>query len=431
MAGLTKGRRTVTGGPALHDDSTTREWQRQGESWYAGRQVKLKVTPADFLVEEETDLPVSSRAAPYAVFRLSKKSWDTFDLIDLLARRLRVHREDISVGGIKDRHGSTSQLVTVKNLRGRPARVSEANFALEFKGWSETPASAREVRGNRFTITLRDIGPAEVARFMRNVQTVAASGFPNYFDEQRFGSARHGAGFMGKEICLGRREAALRLFFTPSKHDDQKTRKLKKCVIENWGNWEACAGLGFGEYGRIISYLARSRRAYHQALEMIDRRFLLFVVNAYQSFLFNEVLVRWLRGQAAAAGFPLYPLRYAFGVYEFFATPPAEAARRLASTQLPVPGHDSVVADPEVRAIVKEVLADEGIGLGDLRVRQMRRIVVHGVQRPALVVPEELAASEPGDDELYPGKKKMTLRFFLPRGSYATILVKRIALATP
>ncbi|MGO9411065.1 MAG: tRNA pseudouridine(13) synthase TruD [Spirochaetia bacterium] len=393
--------------------------------------VKLKVTPMDFLVEEETDLPLSPRASPYAVFRLSKKSWDTFDLIDLLARRLRVRREDISVGGIKDRHGSTSQLVTVKGLRGRPGPLKETNFTLEFKGWSETPVSAKEVRGNRFTITLRDVGPGEVSRYQRNVETVAHGGFPNYFDEQRFGSARHGAGFMGKEICLGRRENALRLYFTPSKHDDQKTRKLKKCVIENWGTWQECAGLGFGEYGRVLSYLAGSRRAYHQALEMIDRRFLLFVVNAYQSFLFNEVLARWMRTLAQAEHFPLYSLKYAFGEYEFFDALPAGISARIAKTMLPVPGHDSVVADESVAKVLRGVLADEGIHLADLRVRQMRRIIVHGVQRHALVIPEDLNASDFEEDDLYPGKRKMTVRFFLPRGSYATILIKRIALAIP
>lgn len=393
-------------------------------------QVKLKVTPTDFIVEEETDLPLSTRAARYAVFRLSKKSWDTFDLIDLLARRLRVRREDISVGGIKDRHGSTSQLVTVTGLGGRPGNLKDSNFTLQFAGWSEKPVSARSVRGNRFTITLRDIAPGEVDRYRRGAEA-ARSGFPNYFDEQRFGSARHGAGFMGKEICLGKRENALRLYFTPSKHDDQKTRKLKKCVIENWGSWQACAGLGFGEYGRVLSYLEGSSRAYHQALAMIDRRFLLFVVNAYQSFLFNEILTRWMRALSAAEGFPLHPLRYAFGTYEFFGALPQEALHQLEATMLPVPGYDSVVTDGEVRRILSEVLADEGIRLADLRVRQMRRIVVHGVQRPALVMPEDLTASAGADDELYPGRKKMTLGFFLPRGSYATILVKRIGLAIP
>ena len=393
--------------------------------------MKLKVIPADFQVVEETDFSLTRRESPYAVFRLSKKSWDTFDLIELLARRLRVQQADINVGGIKDRHGSTSQVVTVRGLREKPGPVRDTNFTLEFLGWSEMPVTAREVRGNKFTITLRDMGPEEASGFLRNVETVARCGFPNYFDEQRFGSARHGAGFMGKEICLGRRENALRLYFTPSKHDDQKTRKLKKCVIENWGSWDTCVSLAFGEYGRLLSYLAGNRRAYHRALEMIDRRFLLFVVNAYQSFLFNKVLAGWIRVRAACEGFPLYSLRYAFGTFEFFDVLAPQAVRRLGLTKLPVPGHDSVVSDGEVRRILDEVLAEEGIRQADLRVRQMRRIAIHGVQRSALVVPEDLSAQEAQADELYPGRQKLTLRFFLPRGSYATILIKRIGLAIP
>ncbi len=392
--------------------------------------VKLKVTPADFVVDEETDLPLSARRREYAVFRLSKRSWDTFDLIDLLARRMGVRRDDISVGGIKDRHGSTTQVVTVKGLRGRPAALRDRNFTMSFAGWTERPASAREVRGNRFTITLRDIAPGEIGRFLKNTETVRVHGFPNYFDEQRFGSARHGAGFMGKEICLGRRENALRLYFTPSKHDDQKTRKLKRCVVENWGRWEECAEAAFGEYGRILAYLSRSPGAYHQALQMIDRRFLLFVVNAYQSYLFNEILARLLREMGVESGFALHPLRYAFGTYEFYEILPPDLAGKLASAALPVPGHDSIVGDERIRRIMQEVLSAEGIRQSDLRVRQMRRIVVHGVQRAGVVLPEDLAASE-ADDDLYPGKRKLTLRFFLPRGSYATILVKRIALAVP
>lgn len=393
--------------------------------------VKLKVTPADFVVEEETELPLSTRAGTYAVFQLSKKSWDTFDLIDLLARRMRVRREDIGVGGFKDRHGSTTQVVTVRGLRGRPASISDRNFTMRFTGWAERPASARDVRGNRFTITIRDIAPGEVQRFQRNLDVAARDGFPNYFDEQRFGSARHGAGFMGKEICLGRRENALRLYFTPSKHDDQKTRKLKKCVIENWGRWERCEGMGFGEYGRILAYLTDSRRAYHQALQMIDRRFLLFVVNAYQSFLFNRVLAELLRELAAHGRFPLHSLRSAFGVFEFYGALPDDIAQRLSAAVLPVPGYDTVVADEGVRGILQKVLSEEGIRLADLRVRQMRRIAVHGVERAAIVTPQDLVASQAEGDERYPGKRKMTLRFFLPRGSYATLLVKRIALAIP
>ena len=343
--------------------------------------MKVKTTPADFVVQEESQLVISPRRSSHAVFTLSKSSWDTFDLIDHLARRLGVATADIGVGGMKDRHGSTEQMISVRGLRSPPERIDDANFSLRFAGWTDGPMTARDIRGNRFTITLRDLTPLEAGRIARNAPIAAREGFPNYFDEQRFGSARHGAGFMGKEIFLGRREKALRLYFTPSKHDDQKTRKMKKCVIENWGRWAACAGMGFGEYGRVLAYLAGNHRAFHQALEKIDRRFLVFVLNAYQSFLFNEVLARWLRELASAQGFALRAVRYAFGAYEFYDSLPPRTVEELRGTVLPVPGYDTV-AEPPISRILDGVLQGEGIRLSDLRVRQMSRIKVGGVPRP-------------------------------------------------
>lgn len=388
--------------------------------------MKLKARPEDFLVQEVSEYPLSSRKGPYAVFRLSKSSWDTFDLIDLLARRMRVRREDISVGGMKDRHGRTSQLVSVRALPGAPRSFGERNFSLEFAGYCDRAISAKEIRGNRFSLTLRDLTEREAALYARNAAIAAVDGIPNYYDEQRFGSARHKAGFMGKEMFLGRREAALKLYFTPSKHDDQKTRKLKKCVTDNWGHWERCAGLGFGEYERVLAYLREHPRAHHSALGLIEKRFLVFALNAYQSFLFNEVLSRSIAGLSVERGFAVREIAYGFGTFLFPEKLPDGLSAELCARSLPVPGYDSVLADPAVRHIVEEVLDGEKIRLSDLRVRQMSRISAHGVERTAFVRPEELAVAAAGPDELYPGKVKLGLDFFLPRGSYATLLVKRL-----
>ncbi len=90
--------------------------------------MKLKATPADFIVKEQSSLVLSERPSGFAVFRLSKTSWDTFDLIDLLARRLGVATADISVGGMKDRHGSTEQMISVRGLRGRPRPSATGTF---------------------------------------------------------------------------------------------------------------------------------------------------------------------------------------------------------------------------------------------------------------------------------------------------------------
>ncbi|HEY9594437.1 MAG TPA: tRNA pseudouridine(13) synthase TruD [Spirochaetia bacterium] len=390
--------------------------------------MKVKSTPADFVVQEVSSLSLRSSPTDYAVFRLTKSSWDTFDLIDLLARRFRVRPADISVGGLKDRPGSTDPLISVRGLHDAPRSFSEKNYAVVFTGWTDGPLSARDVSGNRFAITLRDMSAPERDAVRVNAPTVARDGVPNYYDEQRFGSARHGEGFMGKEIFLGNREKALRLWFTPSKHDDQKTRKMKKCVIENWGRWSRCAGMGFGEYGRVLAYLAENHRAFHQALERIDRRFLVFALNAYQSFLFNEILGRWLAARAAPVGFTLLPLRYAMGTFQLYGALPAGAAAAMVDVTLPVPGHDTRCDDPVIRGILDEVLGQEGIALSDLRVRQMHRIRVGGVERAAVVVPGDLVLEDPQPDELYPGRWKALLRFFLPRGSYATIVVKRLTL---
>ena len=64
----------------------------------------------------------------------------------------------------------------------------------------------------------------------------------------------------------------------------------------------------------------------------------------------------------------------------------------------------------------------------DLRVRQMHRIHVGGVPRTAAILPERMVVTPIEADDLYPGRRKATLRFFLPRGSYATLLVKRLCL---
>ena len=200
-------------------------------------------------------------------------------------------------------------------------------------------------------------------------------------------------------------------------------------MLENWGRWEKCGSMGFGEYGRVLAYLAEHRGACHQALEMIDQRFLVFVLNAYQSFLFNELLARWLRELAAETRTPLGALRYPFGVFRFYHALPPDLGEIVSGAILPVPGYDTSCADARVKRILDGVLEEEGIGLSDLRVRQMHGIRVGGIDRAAMVVPEDFSISAPTDDEMYPGRLKTVLGFFLPRGSYATLLIKRLSLA--
>jgi len=393
--------------------------------------MKVKASPEDFRVEEQSSLELSDRPGPYAVYRLEKRSWDTFDLLDVLARRLGVARRDVTVAGIKDRHGATSQLVAVRGLAGRPREVRDENYAAVPVGWTDAPLSARSIAANRFRLVLRDMDRAEAARCLENLDTVRRDGLPNYFDEQRFGSARHGGGFMGKELFLGRRERALRLYFMPSKHDDRRTREMKRCVLEHWGKWRECLPLARGDAAKVLERLAASPRAFRQALLALDRRFLVLVLNAYQSYLFNELLAGVVRRESLARGFATRTLRYGVGEFVFPVELVEEARAVLAGRALPVPGWDTAADEPDVREELDAVLAREAIALADLRARQLPRISAHGVSRAAWMRPADVAAGEPRDDERYPGKLALELSFTLPRGCYATLVTKRLALAVP
>ena len=392
--------------------------------------MKIKVRPEDFVVQERAEVDLDEKPGPYAVFRLEKRQWDSFDLLAYLSRRLGVERRDLRLAGLKDRFGDTAQLISVR-LAGRPpirlpALLQDKGFSLRLRGYARQPLSARDLAGNSFRIVVRDLDPRSSGRCRQAVEEVREAGLPNYYDEQRFGSARHGRGFMGKEVFLGRREQALQLYFAPSRFDDRRTRQLKSCVTERWGRWAECLPLAFGDYRPLLEYLAEHRKAFRQALGRLDRRFLVFVLNAYQSYLFNEILGGWLTRLAAEHRFPLLTRSYRHGRFLYPGELPAGLGEKLAGERLPVPGFDSRVPDPAVRAIAEAVLAREGIGWSDLRVRQLSRVRVGGVERAALVFPRDLSVGEPLEDELYPGRHRLTLEFFLPRGSYATLLLKRM-----
>ncbi|UCF96715.1 MAG: tRNA pseudouridine(13) synthase TruD [Spirochaetaceae bacterium] len=392
--------------------------------------MKIKVNAEDFIVREESALHFSEKPRAHVVFRLSKQDWDTFDLIDLLARRLGIPTGDISFGGIKDRYGKTEQLISFKNRRGLKAAIGalspQKNFNLSFLGYLSVPVAAKDILGNHFTITIRDLSAHELERCLANAEIVRQWGIPNYYDEQRFGSARHGKGFMGKEIFRGSRERALRLYFEPSKFDDRRTRALKSCVLENWTHWNRCLESAFGEYRRILTYLSGHRQAFHKALSLIDRRFLVLVLNAYQSFLFNQILSRYLLILQAEHDLDIDRHLYSQGHFLFYRELPEHLNDRLLGQLLPVPGWDSRIEDPRIAEITASVLESEAIELRDLKVRQMSGIYVNGVERSAIVVPQNFAVEGVGEDELYKNSKRMTLKFFLTRGGYATLIVKRL-----
>jgi tRNA pseudouridine13 synthase len=74
---------------------------------------------------------------------------------------------------------------------------------------------------------------------------------------------------------------------------------------------------------------------------------------------------------------------------------------------------------------IEQVVRANGLELRELRVKYPRDNFFSKGSRPALVEVGSVHR-EAANDDLYPGRHKLALAFDLPRGSYATMLVKRV-----
>ena len=73
--------------------------------------------------------------------------------------------------------------------------------------------------------------------------------------------------------------------------------------------------------------------------------------------------------------------------------------------------------------IINMVLRREGLKLEDLKIEDY---FFKAHEREILVKPKNFLISELEDDDVNHGKKKVTISFELPKGSYATIVLKFI-----
>jgi tRNA pseudouridine13 synthase len=391
--------------------------------------LKIKRLPEDFQVEELTAFPANGGS--YALYRLKKRSLGTPEAIDEIARRWKIPRHRISYGGLKDKHAVTTQFVTVQN--GPRRNLAEQGFELQYRAQAEKPFTPHEISANRFAIVLRDLSEAALARSLEALPQMRVEGLANYFDDQRFGSVGESGEFIAQAWCTGNYERALWLALADPHPDDRTDeRRQKEILRELWGKWRECkAALDRSHRRSIVTYLADKppdRPDYRGAFARLKVDLRGLYLAAFQSCIWNRMLARFLRREAPAE--QLAGVCLQLGPVPFFHGLNAELAARFQNTVLPLPSarlhlnHENPDDAPTLK-LISEALGEFGLELRQLRVKYPRdSFFSKGLRAVAVAVPN--LESHAADDDLYPGRKKLSLRFDLPRGSYATILVKRL-----
>jgi tRNA pseudouridine13 synthase len=349
----------------------------------------------------------------------------TLEAVSVICRRWNIAGRRVSYGGLKDRHALTIQYLTV--FDGPSASINNPAYSLEHLGKLDHPYRTADFRGNRFALVIRDLSGEEARRARDLAQLLETDGLPNYFDDQRFGSVGASGEFIGHAWLKGNAERALELALAEANPSDRSAAKAEKIILrECWGRWpEAKSRLDRSSARSIVTYLVDHPTDFRGAFARMRRELRTLYFSAFQSHLWNLILARSIEhltrpDQRIVAQLKAGPLPFPYRLEP-------EQTNALGGWTIPLPSSRNGLPDGPIRQVIEQVLAEFELTWSDLRVRHLKDVFFSKGSRPALVFPEKLTARI-SDDEMYPGKNALELSFELGKGSYATIMVKRITL---
>ena len=382
--------------------------------------MKIKVNPEDFQVEEVLSAPLLEKKTSYRVYRLRKRNWNTVDALADIARASGVSLKELHWCGRKDRSALTTQYFSTTSQADMTFRST--NVSTEFAGFADSELGPSSIAGNRFRVVLRDMVPEEAGAVSNRLESLRKHGFANYFDDQRFGDVENG-GFIGEMLVKRRFKAAVKRIFTACHPEaPAETRKRKKALADRWGRWSDVAPLCPEPQLKAMLEALMSGGGPIGSLREVPREEMGQYFSSYQSFIWNLVLAEVIKNRECR----LFEIPCRTGSLPQYDGLTPDDLAFLSELQIPTAAADMPPMPGETGAILSRILFERGVRLSKFRLPEIPQAYFASFARPAVVVPGEMKWEE-APDRLFSGKLMLTLGFFLPRGSFATMLIKSIS----
>jgi len=423
----------------------------------------LRREPAAFGVREVEAFqiePIDAKqgAYPHVVFRATLAGWDTNDFAGVLSDHLGISRERVSWAGTKDKYAKTTQLFSVAKVD--PADLETIDLSdveIEVLGRSGRPILFGDLAGNAFEIEISEPdAPGNLDGVLDELAAFAGSasgggeddgsiriGVPNYFGQQRFGSQRPVTHEVGLAIARGDwTDAVLAYVGNPHEREREDTREARAYVQET-GDWAGALDrlpnrLGYERSmcHRLAENGADEPEDFQEALEAVPTNLQQLFVNAAQSYAFNRILsARLERGlpfdepvagdvvcfadSDAPDGLELPDTgRTQRVTADNVGTVRRHCERGRAFVTAPLLGTESELAEGEPGEIERAVFEELGISPADFDLPG--EFHSEGTRRAMLLRTDITVERDP-----------LTLSFALPKGSYATVVLREITKADP
>ena len=376
--------------------------------------ISIKSSPEDFYVEEVLNVKPKAQGK-YALYVLTKSGWNTVDALRLIARTCQVPFKLFQYAGRKDRHALTKQFITFEG--SNLLHFKHADIYIEPVGFLDVPLSADLIAANRFMIKVRGIKKELHDDVIRQFKIVERVGFINYFDDQRFGGWDPIGGFLGEKIIKQHYNSAVKILLTAIHPEDKKhTKERKQFFIKHWRNWQICLTKAQTPTEiKMLELLINETKPYIKILQDVPREEVSMAFSAYQSYLWNEHVRRLLKMKCPES---LKAVNGVVGEYLFFEQLPQLTYDYLRHLRIPTLGARVQFSDRINEIIYEKIIKEQEIVPHMIKEIPLKQAFLKSVTRELMVKPRDIVT------EKFPDFLKVA--FTLPRGSYATMLIKRI-----
>lgn len=367
------------------------------------------------LVNESLDISLSyNENHRYPLYILEKRDIDSNHALFEIERELHMR---FRVMGIKDAKAVTTQYAGMERvMRNPPAELKSIHTRLTLKGFTKHPLQKKFLAGNKFEIRIYNVRSSDLSGFVPHIRKVG-----NFYGLQRFGSERLVTHLIGREIVKRNFIQAVELLLChTTEFDTQMSREIRnKCVDpSNYRQVLKMLPRGMDIERQVLSALVAGRDtiAALRAVPITIRR---LFVQAYQAYIFNRCLSRavmegedLLQPQTEDLCFEMEGPATFGRIIKYDPTSKTKlvpAIRMAGYTFQPGKGRFENIT----RAIMQE---EEEVSAKDFYIKEMQELSHQGGFRQAPLWCTDFRYE----------RDPLTVSFKLPKGSYATTLLREI-----
>jgi tRNA pseudouridine13 synthase len=379
----------------------------------------IKESPEDFVVDEiPSYLPCGS--GEHCYLTIEKRGITTLEAIHRIARQLKVAERDIGYAGMKDAVGVTRQTISIQHLATEKAQGLELDgVAVIAAQRHSNKLKVGHLKGNHFCINVRDVSADAPHVASKILDMLALRGVPNFFGFQRYG-AQGNSHLIGAAMLKGEWQNAVeRLIGEPEAVRDPQWAAAIAAFIN--GDLEEALHLlprhCRGERD-VLQRLAARPEQYEKAFAAIHPRIRKLYLSAAQSFLFDQVVAHRINhlDELMTGDLAIKHINGACFLVEDAAVEQERASVFEISPSGPMFGSKMKQPAGAVWELERGILAQAGIELTQFD--QSGGLRLEGERRPLRVPVTDLSWSCVGT--------VLTVEFTLPKGSYATSLLREL-----